>query len=121
MRHTPFTFSVFNKSMLLATALSWVLVTLMPIINAHGNSAGVWATLCTLNGFELVQVEEGTAETHSGKPCPFSHFSPFFDNKLPSTLLTTRLSLIVSERYAFLALSERFKKQIPRAPPFVLT
>ncbi|MBW3695646.1 hypothetical protein EK599_08060 [Vibrio sp. T187] len=107
----------FNYSMLLATALSWVLVTLMPVINAHGNSAGVWATLCTVNGFELVQVEEGQPETHSGKPCPFSHFSTFHQDELPTTLLATRLSFVVSERYAFLALSERFKKQVPRAPP----
>ncbi|WP_394252221.1 hypothetical protein [Vibrio profundi] len=115
MRKTPF-----NFSMLFASALSWLLVTLMPVINAHGNSAGVWATLCTVNGFELVQVEEGQPETHNGKPCPFSHFSTFHHDELPTTLLATRHSLIVSDSYAFLALSERFKKQAPRAPPSFL-
>jgi len=60
----------FNFSMLLATALSWVLVTLMPVINAHGNSAGVWASLCTVNGFELVQIEEGEPILTKVKPCP---------------------------------------------------
>ena len=83
MKHLSF----FNRSMLFATALSWFLVALMPVINAHGNSAGVWATLCTLNGFELVQIEEGTADTHSGKPCPFSHFSPFHQIDLSTTPL----------------------------------
>ncbi|KPL94903.1 MULTISPECIES: hypothetical protein [Vibrio] len=108
----------FNFSMLLATALSWVLVTLMPVINAHGNSAGVWASLCTVNGFELVQIEEGEPNTHKGKPCPFSHFSTFHQDELPTTLLTTRLSSIVSDSYAFLALSERYTRQAPRGPPF---
>ncbi|MEZ9390692.1 hypothetical protein AB4222_02105 [Vibrio splendidus] len=110
----------FNFSMLLATALSWVLVTLMPVINAHGNSAGVWASLCTVNGFELVQIEEGEPSAHKGKPCPFSHFSTFHQDKLPTTLLTTRQSSIVSDSYAFLALSERYTRQAPRAPPFII-
>ena len=109
----------FNLSMLLATALSWALVTLMPVINAHGNSAGVWASLCTVNGFELVQIEEGEPNTHKGKPCPFSHFSTFHQDELPTTLLTTRLSFIVSDSYAFLALSERYSRHAPRGPPFV--
>lgn len=116
MRNTSF-----NRSMLLATALSWVLVTLMPVINAHGNSAGVWASLCTLNGFELVQIEEGKPETHSGKPCPFSHFSSFHSDELLTTLLPTRLSFIVEHNYAFLALSTRYVRQAPRAPPFQTT
>ncbi len=107
----------FNYSMLWATALSWMLITLMPVINAHGNSAGVWATLCTVNGFELVQVEEGEPQTHDGKPCPFSHFSSFHHDEIPTALLTTRLSLIVSDSYAFLALSEAFKRHSPRGPP----
>ncbi|ELO5515204.1 TPA: hypothetical protein RQK07_000991 [Vibrio vulnificus] len=111
--------SSFHRSMLVATALSWVLVTLMPVINAHGNSAGVWATLCTVNGFELVQIEEGEeVPTHSGKPCPFSHFSTFHQDSLPTALVLTRQSLVISDSYTFLALSVRFEKQVPRAPPF---
>ncbi|MCG6263036.1 hypothetical protein K6U64_08100 [Vibrio vulnificus] len=112
--------SSFHRSMLVATALSWVLVTLMPVINAHGSSAGVWATLCTVNGFELVQIEEGEEEvpTHSGKPCPFSHFSTFHQDSLPTALVLTRRSLVISDRYTFLALSVRFERQVPRAPPF---
>ncbi|WP_081469396.1 hypothetical protein [Vibrio sp. EJY3] len=110
----------FYRSMLFVSALSWALVTLMPVINAHGNSMGVWATLCTLNGFELVQVEEGdNAVTHKGKPCPFSYFSPFHHDSLPTTPLLLRLSSVLSDSYTFLALSVRFETPVPRAPPAI--
>ncbi|MEQ2354379.1 MULTISPECIES: hypothetical protein [Pseudoalteromonas] len=108
----------FYRSMLFASALSWMLVTLMPVINAHGNSMGVWATLCTLNGFELVQLEEGDdSVTHKGKPCPFSHFSTFHQDSLLTTPLLSRQSLVISDSYTFLALSVRFEKPVPRSPP----
>lgn len=107
----------FNRIMLLTSALSWVLVSLMPVINAHGNTAGVWATLCTINGFELVQIEEGKVQTQHTKPCPFAHFSTFHQDSLPTTPLLTRLNLFVSYSYTFLALSVRFEIQVPRAPP----
>ncbi|HHX8582574.1 TPA: hypothetical protein ACVO3D_000980 [Vibrio diabolicus] len=108
----------FYRSMLFASALSWVLVTLMPVINAHGNSMGVWATLCTLNGFELVQIEESdNAVSHKGKLCPFSHFSTFHHDSLPTTPILPQLSLVISESYTFLALSVRFETPVPRAPP----
>lgn len=111
--------SNFKRTMLIASALSWVLVTLMPVINAHGASAGVWATLCTINGFELVQVEEGKAETQHSKPCPFSHFSSFHQASIPTPTHLLRTSLASRESYAFLALSERFQLAIPRAPPAI--
>ncbi|MDA0118840.1 hypothetical protein [Vibrio sp. T11.5] len=107
----------FNRMMLLASALSWLLVSLMPVINAHGSNAGVWATLCTINGFELVQVEEGKPETQHGKPCPFSHFSSFHQDSLPTPLYFTRQSYVSDEAYAFLALSVRYQLALPRAPP----
>lgn len=104
--------------MLTLSALSWVLVTLMPVINAHGSSADVWATLCTLNGFELVQIEKGKLAQPHGKPCPFSFFSTFHHDRLPTTqTLTPRLSRVISDSYTFLALSVRFEKPTPRAPP----
>ncbi|EIJ2379469.1 hypothetical protein NMS00_002789 [Vibrio alginolyticus] len=107
--------------MLFASALSWVLVTLMPVINAHGNSMGVWATLCTLNGFELVQIEEGdNSVSHKGKSCPFSHFSTFHHDTLPTTPILSRQSLVTSDSYAYLALSVRFETPVPRAPPVSL-
>ncbi|MFA0423658.1 hypothetical protein AB4562_16740, partial [Vibrio sp. 10N.222.54.A1] len=65
-------------------------------------------------------IEEGEPNTHKGKPCPFSHLSTFHQDELPTTLLTTRLSSIVSDSYAFLALSERYTRQAPRGPPFVI-
>lgn len=109
--------SRFNKMMLITSALSWVLVALMPVINAHGNTAGVWATLCTINGFELVQIEEGKVQPQHSKPCPFAHFSTFHQDSLPTTPLLTQLSLLISDSYTFLALSVRFEQQVPRAPP----
>ncbi|CAM2953238.1 hypothetical protein VITU102760_12030 [Vibrio tubiashii] len=112
--------SSFKRTMLIASALSWVLVTLMPVINAHGASAGVWATLCTINGFELVQVEEGKVETQHSKPCPFSHFSSFHQDTLPTPTHFRRTSIATFDSYAYLALSERFQLAIPRAPPTLL-
>ncbi|WCP68677.1 hypothetical protein LYZ37_19270 [Vibrio tubiashii] len=112
--------SSFKRTMLIASALSWVLVTLMPVINAHGASAGVWATLCTINGFELVQVEEGKVETQHSKPCPFSHFSSFHQDTLPTPTHSRRTSIATFDSYAYLALSERFQLAIPRAPPTLL-
>lgn len=112
--------SNFKRTMLVASALSWVLVTLMPVINAHGASAGVWATLCTINGFELVQIEEGKVETQHSKPCPFSHFSTFHQDTVPTPTHFTKSTLAIVEGYAFLALSERFQLAIPRAPPLFL-
>lgn len=107
----------FKRIMLLASALSWVLVTLMPVINAHGAQAGVWATLCTVNGFELVQVEEGKAQTQHGKPCPFSHFSSFHHDLIPTPTTLTGKRKARFEAYTSLALSERYQLAIPRAPP----
>ncbi|OLQ72967.1 hypothetical protein BIT28_07240 [Photobacterium proteolyticum] len=110
-------FSDFNKTMLLVSALSWVLVTMMPVINAHGANAGVWATLCTVNGFERILIEEGKPDTHAGKPCPFSHFSTFHYDRLPTAPLFEVLSYVISDSYTYLALSVRFERQVPRAPP----
>ncbi|GAL22686.1 hypothetical protein JCM19235_4644 [Vibrio maritimus] len=80
---------------------------------------GVWATLCTLNGFELVQIEKGEESvTHKGKPCPFSHFSTFHNDALPTTPPLLQRGLVIFEDYTFLALSVRFETPIPRAPPY---
>jgi len=109
--------SNFKRTMLVASALSWVLVTLMPVINAHGASAGVWATLCTINGFELVQVEEGKADVQHSKPCPFSHFSIVHQDSFPTPTYIRKTSLAIGDQYTYLALSDRFQIAIPRAPP----
>ncbi len=116
MKHS----SYFKKLMLLASLLSWVLVTLMPVINAN-NSVGVWATLCTVNGLELVQIEEGKPQIHEGKPCPFSHYSSFHDLELLPVPVLARLSVSVQEHYSFLAHNVRYQWQTPRAPPAVLS
>lgn len=109
----------FKRSMLFASALSWVLVSLMPIINAHGASAGVWTKLCTINGFELVQIEEGKGQIQHSKPCPFSYFSCFHQDSFPTPQHARRIILAKFDAYTFLALSERFQLAIPRAPPIL--
>jgi hypothetical protein len=116
MKHS----SYFKKSMLLASLLSWVLVTLMPVLNAN-NSVGVWATLCTVNGLELVQIEKGKPQSHEGKPCPFSHFSSFHDLALLTTPVLMGVSFSIQDHYSFLAYSIRHQWQVPRAPPAVLS
>ncbi|WP_367989630.1 hypothetical protein AB2S62_20675 [Vibrio sp. NTOU-M3] len=106
------------RAMLLLSALSWALVTLMPVINAHGSSTGVWATLCTLNGFELVQIEEGEVNSSShAKACPFGHFSSFHQDKLPTVHTSTNAVYAHARQYVYLALNIRFEQHIPRAPP----
>jgi len=116
MKNSP----LFKRSMLLASLLSWVLVTLMPVINAN-NGVGVWATLCTVNGLELVQIEEGKPQTHEGKPCPFSHYSSFHNLELLTAPVLVRVSFSIQEHYSFLAHNVRYQWQVPRAPPAALS
>ncbi len=111
----------FHRLMLKLSLLSWLLVSLMPVLNAHGSAAGVWATLCTINGFELVKVEDGKPQTQHSKPCPFAHFSNFHDTGLPTTRLPIRQTTAQVDGYTFLALSVRFESAVPRAPPFGFT
>ncbi len=113
--------TLFRHVMLCASALSWLLVSLMPVINAHGSSAGVWATLCTVNGFERVQIEEGEpSKTHSSKPCPFSHFSSFHHHSLSLEPIYTLNTDTVLEPYAYLVKRVRFEQPVTRAPPSFL-
>ncbi|MDF4534987.1 hypothetical protein P3491_37290 [Vibrio parahaemolyticus] len=107
----------FHRLMLKLSLLSWLLVSLMPVLNAHGNAAGVWATLCTINGFELVKIEDGKPQTQHSKPCPFAHFSNFHHTALPTTQLPIRQTTAQVDGYTFLALSVRFESAVPRAPP----
>lgn len=108
----------FKRNMLIASALSWALVASMPIINAHGASNGIWAMLCTINGFELVQVKPGELKSPHSKACPFTYFSSFHQHSLPTPLHIAATTLALVTTYAFLALSERFQLAIPRAPPW---
>ncbi len=114
----------FKRMMLLASALSWVLVSLMPVINAHGSNAGVWETLCTVNGFKLVQVEgeETSGEgKHHGNPCPFSHFSFSHHLTLTTTDTHTHVKFKGNQYYSLLAQRVRFESPIARAPPFSIS
>ncbi|MEZ8824603.1 hypothetical protein AB6E04_09585 [Vibrio amylolyticus] len=109
----------FNRIMLIASTLCWVLVSVMPVINAHGASAGVWATLCTINGFELVQIEEGKQETQHGKPCPFGHFSPFHHDSLAAVHPLSIHLFDALDVYTDFVQSNRYQLAPVRAPPFL--
>ncbi|WP_319534479.1 hypothetical protein [uncultured Vibrio sp.] len=107
----------FHHLMLILSLLCWLLVSIMPVLNAHSNVAGVWTTLCTINGFELVKVEDGKPQTQHSKPCPFAYFSNFHTTELLPTLIPIRQTTAQTNGYTFLALSARFESAIPRAPP----
>lgn len=110
------------KTMMLATsALSWLLVSLMPVINAHGSNAGVWETLCTVNGFKLVKLDtadtlQGTGK-HDGKPCPFAHFSTFHHLTLNTSQTYAQTRFVGRLAYSLMARRVKFESPIPRAPP----
>nr|WP_083539562.1 hypothetical protein [Enterovibrio coralii] len=110
--------------MLLASALSWVLVSLMPVINAHGANAGVWERLCTLHGFKFVQVEGSDAASHKetthGKPCPFSHFSNCHQLALSTSESHTWVRYVGNPDYVFYTPRLKFESPNARAPPFML-
>ncbi|OEF23891.1 hypothetical protein [Vibrio rumoiensis] len=53
----------------------WLLLAAMPVVNAHSGTNGVWETLCTLNGFKLVQIEGEADDIQpvAGSHCVFAH------------------------------------------------
>ncbi|WP_284191765.1 hypothetical protein [Vibrio zhanjiangensis] len=110
----------FNRTMLTISALCWALVALMPVINAHGPNAGVWASLCTLNGFKLVQIDEGKPAAQHAKACPFGHFSCFHHDALPIPHRLLRIEYVSNDWYVYVALNTRYLSAFPRAPPVSL-
>ncbi|MDO6708931.1 hypothetical protein [Photobacterium sp. 1_MG-2023] len=58
------------RIMTIASFLSWLLIVAMPVVNAHHQPAGTWASLCTLGGFKLVKLDDGTEQL---KPDPQGH------------------------------------------------
>lgn len=98
--------------------LSWLLVSLMPVMNAHGSNAGLWESICTLNGFKLVKVggEETSGSSH-GTQCPFGHYTPFHLSTLHSAISLVVRKANVSDGYSFTALSHRYVLSSPRSPP----
>ncbi|PKF49631.1 hypothetical protein [Enterovibrio nigricans] len=109
--------------MLLASALSWVLVSLMPVINAHGSNAGIWERLCSVNGFKLVQVEGEDDVPHNGKhhgkPCPFSHFSSCHQLTLSAADSHTYVKFKGNPDYVLFVQRTKFTSPRVRAPPFI--
>ncbi|WGV98996.1 hypothetical protein QF117_05780 [Vibrio sp. YMD68] len=110
-----------------------MLIVLMPVINAHGQSAGVWATLCTANGFERVFIpspsndhEFGAKSSgdssvsgsdHAGSPCPASHFSYDTDPCITPFLVSLQVRLAKVQLYQTIQIFNHSTPLLPRAPP----
>lgn len=119
--------------MITASLFSWMLIALMPVISAHGQAAGVWATLCTANGFERVFVRDSvsgssavtssleTSNHHNGPSCPASHFSYHHDFAISPTLLLVKARLIKVRVSQATHQSSYRKLRFPRAPPTVFS
>ena len=90
----------------------------MPVINAHGTNAGVWESICTLNGFKLVKVsgEEISGSSH-GNQCPFSYYTSFYLGALHSAVSLLVQKVSVSDSYSFTVLFHRYVFSSPRSPP----
>lgn len=101
-----------------ACLLSWLLVSLMPVMNAHSSNSDVWESICTFNGFKLVKVggEETNGSSH-GTQCPFSHYTPFHLSTLHSAISLVVRKAHVFDGYSFTALSHRYVLSSPRSPP----
>ncbi|MGC9402362.1 hypothetical protein [Vibrio genomosp. F10] len=110
-----------------------MLIILMPVINAHGQSAGVWATLCTANGFERVLIpppsndhelgaksrdtSSGKGNNHAGSPCPASHFSYDTDPCITPFLVSLQVRLAKAHLYQPNQIFNHPTPLLPRAPP----
>lgn len=104
----------------ITSVLCWALVSLMPVINAHSSAQGVWESLCTLNGFKLVKIDDGKLATQSSKPCPFGHFTSFHYQASSPAILPGRFQYSSAGEYVFLPASEKYKRPVSRAPPRLL-
>ncbi|WGY44769.1 DUF2946 family protein [Vibrio sp. ABG19] len=117
----------FHRIMICTSALSWLLVTLMPVLNAHSGQQNIWQTFCVLAGGDVEMAHPSEGHTHPkhtkvhsqhGKPCPCAHFSNFHYAGLTTIQSVASRSLFTAERYAFTVRKQRFGLSIPRAPPF---
>ncbi|WP_330960940.1 hypothetical protein [Photobacterium sp. 53610] len=66
-----------HRMMIIASLLSWLLIVAMPVVNAHNQPAGTWASLCTLGGFKLVKLADGKDQLKHDPQghCPIGMFS----------------------------------------------
>ncbi len=122
VHHIMHTRTRLYRGIWLTSVLCWALVFFMPVLNAHSSVQGVWENLCTLNGLKLVKIDDGKPELNTGKPCPFAHFSSFHYQAVSPQLATSRFHYISLSDYGFVAIFERFKQPVSRAPPpFLVT
>lgn len=119
--------SRFHRIMLSTSALSWLLVTLMPVLNAHSGRQNIWETFCHVAGLEIAaahmpgdQAHPKLTKVHAqhGKPCPCAHFSNFHYASLTTTQSNAKRAAFSADLYTFGLAMVRFELSIPRAPPF---
>lgn len=111
------------RTMFLASLLSWFVLVAMPVVNAHNQPVGVWASLCTLSGFKLVKLADGQTQqfqhdTHG--QCPIGLFSLAHadDRWLDPGVKHQELA---PYRYHFTPQGWEYAFFITRAPPVVIT
>ncbi|MGF1763188.1 DUF2946 family protein [Aliivibrio kagoshimensis] len=104
---------------LLAFALSWLLIISMPVINAHSAAAGHWETICTVKGFQLIQVDQSPTQPSHSIECPFSHYISTFSDTTPTFISNVTLSLVITVAYHSIIDRTRYLHRTPRAPPSI--
>lgn len=106
--------------MISAWLFCWLLLSLMPAINAHSRAAGVWLSVCTLSGFKWVQIDEGSeqpADTVHSKQCLFCHYFPFHNVLLATSVFQRLFIMSNDDNYIFMVRFHRYLIQTPRSPP----
>ncbi len=111
--------SIKHSMTLVAFALSWLLIISMPIINAHSSASGHWETICTVKGFQLIQVDQSTTQPSHSTECPSSNYISTFSDITPTFLSNVTLSLVITVAYHSIIDRTRFFHPTPRAPPSI--
>ncbi|GDY24592.1 hypothetical protein AHAT_04820 [Agarivorans sp. Toyoura001] len=96
------------------------MITLMPVINAHSSSAGVWQSICTLGGFKLVQVEgasDNSPHSSKGNHCSLSQFSTVGHSAFTHSLYQLLALVAITPSYWLETSNTRYLVQSPRSPP----
>ncbi|UXI02544.1 hypothetical protein [Photobacterium sp. TY1-4] len=112
----------FIRMMFAASLLSWGLLVAMPVVNAHNQPAGTWASLCTLTGFKLVKLADSESQLQhdTQSHCPIGLFSLAHAESPRLELGVAGRERIVS-LYHFAPQPWPFSWFSSRAPPFTFS
>lgn len=116
----------FHRIMICTSALSWLLVTMMPVLNAHSGQHNIWQAFCVLAGVDIATAHSSEGQVHSkhskvhsqhGKPCPCAHFSNFHYAGLTAIWSNATRASITAELHTVTLPVQRFGLSVARAPP----